>query len=114
MFECCHAFLDFNARSGRDATKTLMLDDFSDTSSCQTAFLDRLKSSCILAKQRSPSRQGESLFSPDGGQEITDPFRKDLKSRGFTLSEFAPGEPNPMLARVPQAMQASSRLTELF
>jgi hypothetical protein len=25
---------------------------------------------------------------------------------GFTLSEFAPGEPNTMLARLPQAMEA--------
>ena len=50
------AFLDFNARSGRDLIKTLMLDDTSDTLVGQKAFLDRLKSSCILTAQVSSIR----------------------------------------------------------
>ena len=42
------AFLHFNARSGRDLIKTLMLDDTAGTLVSQKAFLDRLKSSYIL------------------------------------------------------------------
>jgi hypothetical protein len=49
-------FLDFNARSGRDLIKTLMLDDTSDTLVGQKAFLGRLKSSCILTAQVSSIR----------------------------------------------------------
>ena len=58
------AFLDFSARSGRDH-KTLMLDDTSDTLVGQKAFLDRLKSSCILTRERSPwGSTGRKSFLP--------------------------------------------------
>ena len=32
--------------------------------------------------------------------------KENFLTEGFALSEFAPGEPNTMLARLPQAMQA--------
>ena len=57
-------FLDFNARSGRDLIKSLMLADTSDTLVGQKAFLDRLKSSYILEGEIALGLDREKVFSP--------------------------------------------------
>ena len=58
------SFLDFNARSGRDPIKSLMLADTSDTLVGQKAFLDRLKSSYILEGEIALGLDREKVFSP--------------------------------------------------